>query len=255
VTAIGYPDTTGVPAIDLRLVDSITDPPGSEGLCTENPLRLDPCFLCYTPPDEAPEPAMPPAEAPITFGSFNNIAKVVPSTVALWSRALRAVPGSRLLLKSIGLDDPSIRALALERFGREGIDPSRIDLRDAGLDRGSHLALYGQVHVALDPTPYNGTTTTCEALWMGVPVVTLRGVRHASRVSSSLLSACGCGDWIAADPESFARIAAELAFDRGSLKGIRDTLRSSMRASALLDAPAYAKRLFDALSHLYSSLP
>jgi predicted O-linked N-acetylglucosamine transferase (SPINDLY family) len=255
VTAIGYPDTTGVPAIDLRLVDSITDPPGSDSLCTERPLRIDPCFLCYTPPIEAPEPAMPPAETPITFGSFNNIAKVVPSTVALWSRALRAVPDSRLLLKSIGLDDPSIRTLVAERFAREGIDPSRIDLRDAGLDRGSHLALYGQVHVALDPTPYNGTTTTCEALWMGVPVVTLQGHRHASRVSSSLLTACGCVDWIARDADSFTRIAAKLAADRESLARIRASLRGAMRASPLLDAPAYAQRLFAALAHLYSSLP
>jgi protein O-GlcNAc transferase len=254
-TAIGYPDTTGVPTVDIRLVDSITDPAGSEDLCTERLVRLDPCFLCYTPPVEAPEPAMPPEGAPITFGSFNNIAKAVPSTARLWSRVLHAVPQSRLLLKSIGLSDPTIRALTLERFAHAGIDPSRIDLRDASMDRGSHLALYGEVHVALDCTPYNGTTTTCEALWMGVPVVTLRGGRHASRVSASLLSACGFADWIAADEASFVAIATRLAHDRASLSALRGSMRDTLRASPLTDGAAYARRLFGALADLYSRVP
>jgi predicted O-linked N-acetylglucosamine transferase (SPINDLY family) len=195
---------------------------------------------------------MPPEGAPITFGSFNNIAKVVPSTTRLWSQVLHAVPQSRLLLKSIGMQDPAIRALTLERFAHAGIDASRIDLRDASMDRGSHLALYGQVHVALDCTPYNGTTTTCEALWMGVPVVTLRGGRHASRVSASLLSACGFAEWIAADEASFVAIATRLTQDRASLSALRGSMRDTLLASPLTDGAAYARRLFGALADLYS---
>jgi protein O-GlcNAc transferase len=255
VTAIGYPDTTGVPAIDLRLVDSITDPPGSDRTCTERLLRLDPCFLCYSPPREAVEPALPAESAPVTFGSFNNVAKLVPSTVNLWAQVLQAMPQSRLLLKSIGLEDAAIRDAVRRRFAAAGIDDSRIELRDARLDRATHLALYGQVHVALDPTPYNGTTTTCEALWMGVPVVTLQGARHAARVSSSLLQAAGFGAWVARDAAQFVRIATGLAKDCARLVSLRGSMRDTLRTSPLLDAHAYATRLCTSLADLYSSLP
>lgn len=255
VTAIGYPDTTGVPAIDLRLVDSITDPPGSDRTCTERLLRLDPCFLCYSPPREAVEPALPADSAPVSFGSFNNVAKLVPSTVNLWAQVLQAMPQARLLLKSVGLEDAAIQDAVRGRFAAAGIDDSRIDLRDARLDRATHLALYGQVHVALDPTPYNGTTTTCEALWMGVPVVTLQGARHAARVSSSLLQAAGFGAWVARDAAQFVRIATGLAKDRARLILLRGSMRDTLRASPLLDAHAYATRLCTSLADLYSSLP
>jgi protein O-GlcNAc transferase len=255
VTAIGYPDTTGLPAVDVRLVDTITDPPGAEAWCTERLLRLDPCFLCYTPPTEAIEPALPSGSTPVTFGSFNNVAKLVPRTVALWAKVLQAMPQSRLLLKSIGLEDPAIRASVRERFTAAGVDASRLELRDARLDRAAHLSSYGEVHVALDPTPYNGTTTTCEALWMGVPVVTLRGARHAARVSSSLLQAAGFGEWIAQDATEFVRIATGLAVDRARLATLRTSIRDSLRTSPLLDARAYATRFYAALADLYSSLP
>ena len=255
VSAIGYPDTTGVTAIDARVVDSTTDPAGSEDWCTERLLRLDPCFLCYTPPEEAPEPAMPPEGAPVTFASFNNVAKLVPRTVELWSSVLKQLPGSRLLLKSIGLDDAAIRGLVLDRFASAGVGAERVELLDAGLDRASHLALYRRAHVALDPTPYNGTTTTCEALWMGVPVITLQGARHASRVSSSLLQAVGFGEWIARDAAGFTRIATGLAQDRARLSSLRASMRETMRASPLLDARAYATRFFSGIADLYSHLP
>jgi predicted O-linked N-acetylglucosamine transferase (SPINDLY family) len=247
VTAIGYPNTTGVPAIDLRLVDSVTDPPGSEALCTERPLRLDPCFLCYTPPRDAPQPAMPPADAPITFGSFNLALKISDHAVALWSRALVAVPGSRLLLKSTGLADAAPRSALLARFAAHGIDPARIEMLGHAPTREAHLRTYARVHVALDTFPYNGTTTTCEALWMGVPVVTIVGDRHAARVGMSLLGAAGLGDWIARDDEDFVRIAIDLAVDRASLESWRGSLRASLLASPLLDARGYALRLHAAL--------
>ncbi len=250
VTAIGYPDTTGLPAVDARLVDSTTDPEGTEDRCSERMVRLDPCFLCYTPPEDAPEPRMPAADAPFTFGSFNNASKIGPRTAQAWSRALAAVPGSRLLLKSAGLADRVTRGTLLQALATAGIDPMRVETLDLAAGRREHLEAYARVHVALDTTPYNGTTTTCEALWMGVPVVTTLGDRHAARVSASLLRAAGFPEWISADEEDFARVAADLASDRTRLATLRASMRERLRASALLDGPAYAQRVLTALESL-----
>jgi predicted O-linked N-acetylglucosamine transferase (SPINDLY family) len=246
VTAIGYPNTTGLPAVDWRVVDSITDPPGAEAYCTERLLRLDPCFLCYRPPDLAVEPSMPAAE-PITFGSFNNSAKIGAECTALWARVLQAVPGSRLLMKSQTLADPAVQEAIRRRLCEGGIAEDRVELIAQSSTRAEHLALYGRVHVALDSVPYNGTTTTCEALWMGVPVVALRGDRHASRVSASLLTAAGHPEWVAEDAEGFVRIAASLAGDLPRLASIRTSLRDDLRDSPLLDAKAYAQRFHSAI--------
>jgi predicted O-linked N-acetylglucosamine transferase (SPINDLY family) len=247
VSAIGYPNTTGVPAVDWRVVDSITDPPGSEHLCTERLLRLDPCFLCYSPPQEAPEPALPEADAPITFGSFNNAAKIGPTSIELWARVLKAVPGSRLLLKSQTLSDAAGRARIEKRFAQAGIEASRLELVAYSKTRQEHLELYKRVHVALDTTPYNGTTTTCEALWMGVPVLTTLGDRHAARVSASLLHAAGHPELVAKDADAFVQLAASLAQDRARLATLRTNLRGELRASPLCDAPAYAARFHAAI--------
>jgi predicted O-linked N-acetylglucosamine transferase (SPINDLY family) len=247
ISAIGYPNTTGLPAVDWRVVDSITDPPGSEHLCTEGLLRLDPCFLCYSPPSEAPEPAMPADDAPITFGSFNNAAKIGPTSIELWARVLKAVPGSRLLLKSQTLSDAAGRARIEKRFVEAGIEASRLELVAYSKTRNEHLELYNRVHVALDTTPYNGTTTTCEALWMGVPVITTLGDRHAARVSASLLHACGHAELVAKDPEAFVALAKTLATDRARLSTLRSGLRETLRTSPLCDAPAYAARFHAAI--------
>ena len=252
VSAIGYPDTTGLPAVDARLVDSITDPSGAEARSTERLVRIDPCFLCYTPPIDAPEPAMPPSDAPITFGSFNNALKIAPQTLAAWSAVLAAVPGSRLLLKSTGMADFALQSDLMRRVREAGIDPSRVECAGYAGSRTEHLALYGRVHVALDTLPYNGTTTTCEALWMGVPVITLLGDRHAARVSASLLQAAGLQEWVADSVEAFVRVASTLSRDRSALARWRGALREHLRASPLLDAPAHAARLHAALRDLYS---
>jgi protein O-GlcNAc transferase len=247
VTAIGFAASTGHPAIDARVVDAITDPPGSEHWCTERLQRLDGCFLCYTPPAAAPAPQMPAADAPVTFGSFNLSGKVSAQTLALWKGALDAVPGSRLLLKARSLGDPSTRESLLERIRAAGIDEGRVELMAYVPGVDAHLALYRRVHVALDTTPYSGTTTTCEALWMGVPVVTLPGERHASRVSASLLQAAGFGELVAKDAADFARIAARCATDRAWGAEFRANARARMQASALMDSKAYAERFFGAL--------
>jgi len=246
ITAIGYPNTTGVPAVDYRLVDSITDPPGAESLSTERLLRIDPCFLCYKPPADAPEPAMPAADSPITFGSFNTRSKIGPTTIALWLSALEACPGSRLLLKSVDLTEEGTRAYLLSCIVAGGIDPARIEMLPGTATVPEHLALYSRMHIMLDTAPYNGTTTTCEAMWMGVPVVCLEGDRHAGRVSMSLVSAVGKSEWVAKNREDYARIAKELAGDLPRLADLRRELRGVMRSSVLCDGKGYADRFYSA---------
>ena len=247
VTAIGYPNTTGHPAVGWRIVDSITDPLESDAQCTERLVRLDPCFLCYDPPADAPQPCMPAAEAPITFGSFNVTPKVSARTIALWSETMQQLPTSRLLLKSRSMGDPGIRAALLSKFERAGIGPERIDLIAYTPSLTDHLNLYSRVHLALDTTPYNGTTTTCEALWMGVPTIALLGDRHCARVSASLLTAAGHPEWIAHSPQEFVEIARALASNRARLEEIRQQLRGQVQHSALCDQRAYAERFHAAL--------
>lgn len=250
VSAIGYPASTGHPAVDARLVDSITDPPGSESDCTELLVRLDPCFLCYAPPADAPEPG-PPAPGPVTFGSFNIATKISAATVELWAATLAAVPGSRLVVKSRGLGDAGARERLAGRLAAAGIDRERLELVGEVPTIADHLRLYDRVHVALDTTPYSGTTTTCEAIWMGVPVVTSPGDRHRARVSASVLAAAGFPELVAPDAAGFVRIARELAGDRDRLAAFRRDARGRMAASPLLDAPAYARRFHEALRQLW----
>ncbi len=263
VSAIGYPNTSGHPSVDYRLVDSTTDPTadpsadpradpttgaiGADDLATERLLRLDPCFLCYRPPADATEPVLPAADAPITFGSFNLSTKISSDTVALWSAAMGAVPGSRLLVKSKALGGDAARRHFLQRLASGGIAPERVEI--VGYTKGidEHLALYGRVHVALDTTPYNGTTTTCEALWMGVPVVAISGDRHAARVGASLLAAAGLPELVARNADEFAEIAARLATDGARIAGFRATLRGRVAASPLADSAGYAARFHAAL--------
>jgi predicted O-linked N-acetylglucosamine transferase (SPINDLY family) len=241
VTALGYPNTTGHPAVDWRAVDSITDPPGAEALATERLLRLDPCFLCYSPPPDAPQPLAPEPAQRLTFGSFNALSKLSDQTLALWARVLGAAPGSQLLLKTQALADPAAREHLLVRMGQAGIAPDRVELLPATRSIAEHLAQYARVHVALDTVPYNGTTTTCEALWMGVPVVCLEGDRHAGRVGASLLNAVGRPELLARTEDDFVRIACVVAASAQTLQS-RLARREQMLASALMDASVYAER-------------
>lgn len=247
VHALGYPNTTGHPAFDARIVDSITDPAGAEGSSSERLLRLDGCFLCYQPFPGAPAPALPAEQAPVTFGSFNNAAKLSPETIGLWAQVLEAVPGSRLLLKAQSLSEAASVAALRERFAAAGVASERVEMLGFTGRIEDHLKLYQRVHVALDPLPYNGTTTTCEALWMGVPVVALAGDRHASRVGASLLQAAGCAEFLADDAAGYVRLAAELGQDLERLRTLRGELRPRLAASPLLDGAGYAERFYGAL--------
>lgn len=240
VTYLGYPDTTGLAEMDWRLTDAFADPPGaSDGLHTETLVRFAPTAWCYEPPAAAPAVSPGPAArgGPVTFGSFNNLSKLNDATLLLWRRLLDRVPRSRLLLKGLRLDESALRA----RLARLGFDPGRIVLSPPRPSVVDHLDAYRDIDIALDPFPYNGTTTTCEALWMGVPVVTLAGDRHAARVGVSLLNAVGCPDWIAATPDDYLAIAAGLADGASGID--RASLRAGMRASPLLDHAGQARRL------------
>jgi FkbM family methyltransferase len=245
VTWLGYPGTTGLTAIDYRLVDGITDPElEGNGHATETLYRLPDGFLCYWPPTEAPEPSISKRQDdPVTFGSFNNSAKLSPATLDVWAELLDRLPGARLVLKGRLLGDRAAAGRFLEPFEERGIALERIVLAAHLPSMTEHLTAYRDIDIGLDPFPYNGTTTTCEAMWMGVPVVALCGERHSGRVGASLLTRVGLEDLIAEDVEDYIRIAVDLANDHVRREGLRQTLRLRMAASPLCDAPSFTRRL------------
>jgi predicted O-linked N-acetylglucosamine transferase (SPINDLY family) len=248
ITYLGYPNTTGLPAIGYRLVDEMTDPTGeADNLATEKLLRFSHCAWAYEPPKEAPAPSMPGASAPITFGSFNNFLKVGVETLSAWAQLLERVPGSRLLIKSPYLQDPEVLASVSEKLTAAGLATDRVELLGFFDNPNDHLAAYSRVDVALDTFPYNGTTTTCEALWMGVPVVSLIGDRHASRVGLSLLTTVGHADWATETSEAYIEKAAELANNRELRQSLRNTLREDLTKSTLCDPAAQTARFEAAL--------
>ena len=240
VSWLGYPNTTGLAAMDYRLGDRVADPPGAEAHYAERLVRLQ-GFLCYRPPADAPETARFPG-GPLTFASCNNLTKVGPGVVAAWAAILKRVADSRLFLKAKALGDEGSRHMLAARFAEQGISPERLEMT-GWVTSGSHLRLYGGIDVALDTFPYNGATTTCEALWMGVPVVSLEGGRHAGRVGASLLARVGLGDLVAGDAAEYVEIAARLAADGGRLEDWRSGLRAMMGDSGLLDGKTFTRGL------------
>ncbi|GFO68496.1 hypothetical protein GMLC_20750 [Geomonas limicola] len=245
-TWLGYPDTTGMPAQDFRISDPLVDPPGqSDLLHSERLVRLPRCFCCYLPPACAPALAELPAlrSGRVTFGSFNNLAKVTPEVIAVWGRILTALPAARLMLKCSPLADPEVCERLRAAFAELGIAPERLELRPGDPAPAQHLARYGEVDIALDTFPYNGTTTTCEALWMGVPVVTLAGTRHAARTGVTLLAGCGLEELIARTPEAYVELAYRLAGDLDRLQRLRKGLRARLAGSVLCDAAGVTREV------------
>lgn len=240
---IGYPNTTGLSAIDYRITDNTADPAETVGSYSESLLRLPGCFLCYTPPSCAQEISIgaPPVidRGHITFASFNNLAKLNEQTIHLWAKILGSLPNSRIILKSRALSDPETRERYRSMFAAEGIEPERINLLSWTPSMKDHLELYQQVDIALDTYPYNGTTTTCEALLMGVPVLSLYGESHASRVGLSLLTAVGMDHLATQDESEFVAMATRLGNDLDSLSRFRAELRDRVLESALCDTSAY----------------
>jgi predicted O-linked N-acetylglucosamine transferase (SPINDLY family) len=255
VTWIGYPATTGLPAIDYKIVDAYSDPPGvTDQFYTEELIRMPKSFLCYLPPADSPEITEPPALSMghICFGSFNNFSKVSSEVSELWIRILHAVPNAALILKSKCFSDEQTRRYANDMFSKGNIDSSRLELVPWEISSHAHLTRYNRVDIALDTFPYNGTTTTCEAFWMGVPVITLAGNTHASRVGVSLLSNVGLPDLIAQTPEEYVAKAVDLAHDMEKLKSLRISLRGMMSRSALTDAKEFTHHLEEAYRTMWA---
>ncbi|MCC6303509.1 MAG: tetratricopeptide repeat protein [Gammaproteobacteria bacterium] len=235
VTYLGYPATTGLDAMDYRLTTPEVDPPGQESWHSERLYRLPRSLWCYRPPEGRPEAEAAPPSArtgTITFGSMNAFTKISDATLAVWGAVLRAVPASRLLMTSV--PEGSMRNALLEKFAGHGIDAQRLVLWNrVPVER--YVEILGQIDIALDPFPYNGTTTTCETLWMGIPVIALAGDSSVSRSGCALLKSVGLEELIAPDEEAYVGIAAALSADPARLAGLRSGLRARMIASPLRD--------------------
>lgn len=251
-TYLAYPNTLGLPAVEYRLVDELTDPAGSDTLSTEQLVRLDSgCFLCYRPETDAPRPSPRPEGSSIVFGSFNNLAKISDATADLWGRLLASTPGSRMLLKASHLHERSVQDRIAARFADRGVARERLVFMGRVDSVVEHLGAYALVDIGLDPFPYHGTTTTCEALWMGVPVVSLIGDRHASRVGLSILTAAGKSEWCAGSPDEYVSIARTLAGNPRLLAALRTSLRETLRGSRLCDANGQAQAFEHAIRHAW----
>jgi len=247
LTWLGYPNTTGMTQIGYRISDAVADPLATaDALVSEQLIRLPGGFLCYTPLAETPAPRRR-APAPMVFGSFNNLSKISDTVLAGWAAILAARPEASLLLKNFALSDPQACRILRQRFEQHGGDARRLDLRGASNSTWEHLALYNEIDVALDTFPYHGTTTTCEALWMGVPVLTVQGATHAARVGASLLCAVGGSEWIVGSIEQLVNQASAMP---ATTTPEREALRQRMQQSALMDGQGFARRFSDALLQL-----
>ena len=246
VSWLGYPNTTGLSTIDYRLTDAIADPVGeADSLHSERLIRLEKGFLCYQGDDSAHSADSPPCSQRryITYGCFNKLIKITPIAIRLWAKILRAVPGSRLLLKSAQLAEPELRSRYLEMFRQASIAEERIELHSWLPEKRDHLQLYNSVDIALDTFPYNGTTTTCEALWMGVPVITLSGDRHAGRVGASIMTHAGLRECIATNPDEYVSLAISCAKRTDYLLELKRDLRSRILASDLCNASGFTETI------------
>jgi protein O-GlcNAc transferase len=238
---LAYPGTTGVPAIDYLLADAWQIPPGDERYYVERVLRMPHGYACYDPPADAPVPSSLPARKAgrVTFGCFNNPAKMNQQVLALWAQILRRLPHARLLLRFRGLDCPAVAARFRAAFRDQGVEPDRIEL--AGWAAHAQLlAEYARVDLALDPFPYSGGLTTCEALWMGVPVITTPGTTFAGRHSLSHLASAVLTEFVAPTQADYVELAVRWANDLDRLEQWRAELRPRMAASPLCDGRQFA---------------
>ena len=243
VTYIGYQNTTGMTAMDYRITDALADPPGlTDAFYTEKLVRLPRSFFCYRPPDDSPPPTPLPAlgNGYVTFGSFNKFAKVTPQTIAAWLKILVRLPESRLLVLAHrgGALEQRLRRLAAE----QGIDPARIELCEQR-PHGEYMRLIQRADIALDPFPFNGHTTTCDSIWVGVPVVALQGDSYVSRFGGSVLANVGLEHLIATSVDGYIETAVELARGLKQLAHLRAELRPRMARSALLDFVGFTRHL------------
>jgi len=250
ITYLGYPNTTGLTQINYRLIDHHSDPDLNLFAGSEQRMYLPNGFLCYTPSEKTKINDKQSRSKSITFGSFNNLPKINKHVIALWSKILKAVPDSRLMLKTKGFKVHDVREQFHEQFQKQGIHPKRIQLMEYVKGADSHLSLYNEIDIALDTFPYNGTTTTCEALWMGKPVITLSGHHHAARVGESILSQTGLKEWITHNESDYIKKAIDLANHPDDRLYCRKHLRTWLEQSLLCRKDLFVKTL----EHVYYQL-
>ena len=248
ITYLGYPGSTGVPNIDWMLGDAVVTPEGCDSLYSEQVWRLPGTVFCFAPEEDYPFPTFTAqhAQRPLTFGSFNNATKLTPHTLRLWARVLAAVPQSRLVLRAPSFsDDGAVRSFS-ERLSALGVDLSRIEFRGpVGLT--VMMAEYADIDIALDTVPYNGGTTTLQAMWMGVPVVTLMGAHFVSRMGASFMTAAGLPEWVAYDDDGYVAIATQMASDRAALLILKQGFRQHLQRQPAWDVKAHVRALEAAL--------
>ena len=253
-TFLGYPGSTGVPNIDWLVADPIVAPKGSDGLFTEKVLRLPNTVFCYAPEGDYPYPVYGPehAKRPLTFGSFNNVPKLTPHTIKLWSAVLAELPDSRLVLKAPSFKDESAIRVFRQQFEKEGVAGERIEFRGpVGLTE--MMAEYADIDIALDPVPYNGGTTTLQAMWMGVPVVVKAGNNFVSRMGASFMTAAGLDDWVASNDAEYVQVAVRMAADRQVLLQLKQGLRERLLAAPGWNIDQYTRDFEAALRQMWSA--
>ncbi|HYW42860.1 MAG TPA: hypothetical protein VE959_08390 [Bryobacteraceae bacterium] len=252
VSWLGYFNTTGMEAMDYLLVDPQLAPPEEEAPFVEKPLRLPGCYLAYEIPAHAPTPAPAPCgyRGFVTYGSFNNMSKVGLEVISVWAEILRRNPTAHIALMNAGLGDGPSRDLYRRHFEDCGITPDRLHLSDR-VDRLDVFGAYAHLDLALDPFPYNGGTTTCEALAMGVPVVTLAGDRFVSRVGSTILHNAGLPELIAHSREEYIQKAVELGRNPARLAGLRSSMRARLAQSTLCDIAGFTRKLENAYREIW----
>lgn len=240
---LGYPGTTGIETFYGRFTDSVVDPEGTLTFGPEKPLKLPDGFHCFLPDPTAPEISAPPMleQGSPTFVSFNALRKHTPRLLETWTVLLRQVPAAKLLLKTQGLGDSMVQERIHHHFAEAGVNPARVEMYAFSPDPSEHLAWYQRADVALDTFPYNGVTTTCEALWMGLPVVTLYGDRPAGRECASLLTQAGHPEWIARSPVEYVELAKSLVSEPAWLAAQRARQRNELSLTPLLDAARFSR--------------
>jgi len=253
ITWLGYFATTGLKEVDYVLADRHVLPDHEASHFVETPWRLPDSYLCFAPPERRIEIGALPVlrNGFITFGCLNNANKIGDDVVALWSRVLHGVPGSRLLLKAKQFATPAGCDAMTERFGAHGVDAGRLIL-EGFTTRTAHLEAYNRIDLALDPFPYPGGTTSVESLWMGVPVLTRRGDRFLSRVGETIAQTAGMSDWVADDSDDYVSKAAAFASDHERLRSLRAGLREQLLSSPVCDAARFARNLEDAFEGMWA---
>jgi protein O-GlcNAc transferase len=255
VTWLGYPNTTGLSAIDYRVTDLLADPDGAELVHTESLIRLKNGFLCYQGDSKVPVQNDIPYDRNgyFTFGSFNNYVKVTPEVIEVWAQILKDVPESKLILKSSQFADKDTKGRCIKLFKKQGVSKERLHLVAMLPNPNDHMSYYGELDLALDPFPYNGTTTTFEALWMGVPTLTLSGVVHASRVGESILSRIGLESFVSYSKDEYIKLARLKSESLDELRALRVSLRATMLNSPLCDQEDFAQQMENAYLLMWES--